>query len=125
MADDTFWRYAPLLVGLPAWMVALTFIARTVRDWPSVMARFNERFRDRARISNHDWKELREQISWLSEEVKDCRKSEGEWIQRAIVAEAKLLGQGEVRQAAAITAAEVRADAAEQERRRKKAKPDD
>ena len=44
-------------------------------------------------------------------EVNECRKREGEWMTRALTAEALLQGTGEIRQAAASAAAEIRLDA--------------
>lgn len=108
--DDRISDTVALVLGLPAWLAALIYFARTVKVWPEIQSRFNERFRDRAKISSDDWKAMRDQIEWLTEEVKECRKSEGEWMQRAVLAEAKLQGRGEVRQARAAAQAELRAD---------------
>lgn len=65
-----------------------------------------------------DWTRLRAEIDRLDErcdhlqsEVDECRRREGEWMARAIAAESALYSQGEVRQAAANAAAEVRLDA--------------
>lgn len=110
--DEAFVNKLVFLLGIPAWGGLLIYAMRTAKVWPELAARFNERFRDRAQISSGDWRNLREQIEWLTNEVKECRKSEGEWMQRAMKAEAQLMGVGEVRAAAANAAAEIRADPA-------------
>lgn len=68
-----------------------------------------------------DWTRLRSEIDRLDErcdhlqrEVDECRRREGEWMQRAIAAESKLNSHGDIRQAAAVASAEVRLDAIDQ-----------
>jgi uncharacterized protein YlxW (UPF0749 family) len=74
----------------------------------------NERLRDTANEKSGDWSRLRDEIKRLDErcdhlltrcdhlqsEVDACREREGEWMSRAISAEAALLGEGEARQTA-------------------------
>ena len=71
------------------------------------MARLNERHRDRAAEKSGDWSRLRDEIKRLDErcdhlqrEVDECRKREGEWMSRAIAAEAVQLGEGRANQEA-------------------------
>ena len=75
---------------------------------------------DEAIREGGDWARLRAEIDrldgrcdHLQSEVDDCRQREGVWMSRAMVAEAKLQGQGEVNQAAAVAQAEVRVDPVE------------
>lgn len=115
MGDVPAWVYA---LGTPAWLAFLVYFVRTIRDWPNVMARWNERLRDKEAEKAGDWSRLRAEIVRLDErcdhlqrEVDECRDREGEWMQRAIAAEAALLGKGEAKQEAQrIISAERQAD---------------
>lgn len=104
MSDVSAWVYA---LGTPAWLALLVYVARTVRDWPNFMARWNERLRDKEAAKDGDWSRLRAEIARLDErcdhlqrEVDECREREGVWMQRAIAAEAAHLGAGEAKQEA-------------------------
>lgn len=104
MGDVQTWAY---LVGTPAWLAFLVYVVRTVRDWPNVMARWNERLRDKESAKDGDWARLRAEIvrldarcDHLQREVDECREREGVWMQRAIAAEAAHLGAGEAKQEA-------------------------
>lgn len=81
----------------------------------------NERKRDLATEKSGDWARLRGEVErldsitkslWarvdeLQEKVNACEEREGEWMKRAIAAEATLLGRGKAKQEAAqIVAAE-------------------
>lgn len=118
MDDVTLWRFA---YGLPIWTTCLVLIVRTVRDWPGIMQRWNERKRDIATATEtekeNDWSRLRHEIERLDKrcdhlqaEVDACREREGEWMGRAIQAEAALMGRGRADQEAARMMAEERAD---------------
>src|SRR5688572_23381575 len=90
------------------------------RKWtglPAVMQLWIARRQAIATEKGKDWIRLREEINRLDErcdhlqrEVDECREREGVWMGRAIAAESKLQGEGDVRQAAAVAAAEVRLD---------------
>lgn len=74
----------------------------------------NERLRDMETEKNGDWKRLHAEIvrctdrivaleircDHLQKEVDECREREGEWMRRAIAAEAASEGIGEARQEA-------------------------
>lgn len=67
----------------------------------------NERLRDLQTEKGGDWDRLRGEIDRLDErcdhlqtEVDECREREGEWMKRAIAAEAYQLGEGEALQKA-------------------------
>lgn len=74
----------------------------------------NERLRDMESEKDGDWKRLHAEIVRLDErvdhllarcdhlqkEVDECREREGEWMRRAIAAEAYQLGEGEAHQQA-------------------------
>lgn len=100
------------LLSIPMWVSAggilgllLNYILRNKagdrEGWGSLFKGLQERV-----------EALEHECAILRVEVNECRRREGEWMSRAIVAEAKLLGQGEVNQAAAVAQAEVRADPA-------------
>ena len=88
------------------------------KGWPSIMARVNERRRDITAEKDGDWTRLRVEIARLDErcdhlqrEVDECREREGEWMRRAIAAEAASEGVGDARQnAQRIVSAEREAD---------------
>jgi hypothetical protein len=87
--------------------MVLMFAVALFKAWPAVMERINERYRDRIAEEAGDWHRLRVEIErldarcdHLQSEVDDCRKREGEWMHRAIAAEAYQLGEGEALQAA-------------------------
>lgn len=101
-------------------MAALTLF----KAWPLILGRINERQRDRAKEKDGDWSRLRTEITRLDQrcdhlqkEVDDCRGREGEWMSRAIAAEAVLLGEGNALQAAQ------RIVSADREEMKSKAKP--
>lgn len=88
--------------------LAAIFAANVValfKAWPLIMARINERHRDKEAGKSGDWSRLRAEITRLDErcdhlqrEVDECREREGEWMQRAITAEAYRLGRGQAAQ---------------------------
>ena len=62
---------------------------------------------------------LEKECAILREEVNECRRREGEWMHRAIVAEAALMGKGEAQQEAQrIVSAEREADSIKRKDRR-------
>lgn len=85
-------------------------VAAWAAFWLNVVAWLkvrNERQRDIAKEKGEGWARLHAEIvrldercDHLQEEVDECRKREGEWMHRAIVAEAASEGIGEARQAA-------------------------
>lgn len=92
--------------------LAAIFAANVValfKAWPLIMARINERHRDKEAGKSGDWSRLRAEISRLDErcdhlqrEVDECREREGEWMKRAIAAEAYQIGRGDAAQTVTI-----------------------
>lgn len=86
---------------------------------PNVMAQWIEWRKAKAAEKSQDWTRLRAEIDKLWNEcaelrkvVQECERREGEWMSRAIAAEAKLLGMGEAKQEAQrIVSTERQADA--------------
>lgn len=86
------------------------------RNLPGIMERWNERRRIRAEEKAADWARLLGEIVRLSAakqaaeaEIVDLRKERDQcedgrmhWMERAIIAEAKLQGRGEVREERAV-----------------------
>lgn len=119
MASDNLWNLAPALIGAPLAAIAATLIVTVVRAWPAIMAKVNEARRDRANIRTSElermdarMQRLEDRCEALEAAVRECEKREAEWRRRAVTAEAALQGQGEVRQAGAVAAAEARIDEA-------------
>lgn len=97
-----------------AWVAVAMLAVRLFHTWPLVMARVNERLRDKETEKNGEWSRLHSEINRLIEriaaieercdhlqkEVDECREREGEWMRRAIAAEAASEGIGEARQEA-------------------------
>jgi chromosome segregation ATPase len=79
-----------------------------------IFSRINERLRDKEAERNGEWSRFHSEIARLVErvvavearcdhlqdEVDECRQREGEWMRRAIAAEAASEGLGEARQQA-------------------------
>lgn len=87
------------------WTLVCMAAVALFKAWPTIMARLNERQRDTATEKAKDWERLRGEITrldsrcdHLQSEVDECRRREGEWMARAIAAEAYQLGKGEARQ---------------------------
>ncbi len=104
MGNVPGWAY---VVGFPLWAWFGLAFARAIRESPNLWARWNERARDVAAEKTGDWSRLRAEIARLDErcdhlqrEVDECREREGVWMQRAISAEAALLGMGDAKQEA-------------------------
>lgn len=100
------------ILGLMAW--------RIWNGLPNVMAQWIEWRKAKAAEKSKDWTRLRDEIDrlWaecreLRKSVQECEEREGEWMRRAIQAEAMAMGQGEARQAAAVAVAEMRVDTAQ------------
>lgn len=96
-----------LRTASPAAIFGLLVINLTAlfKYWGPIMARRNERLRDIELSKTGDWERLRAEITrldgrcdHLQGEVDECREREGKWMERAIAAEATLLGRGEARQ---------------------------
>lgn len=75
--------------------------------WTTVCAFIVYLYKIRVGEKNGDWVRLRDEIARLDErcdhlqkEVDECREREGEWMRRAIAAEAASEGIGEARQEA-------------------------
>lgn len=92
-------------------LLAVVLVA-VVRAWPAIMAKVNEAKRDTAAEKAGDWTRLREEIVRLDErldklqiEVDACHDEKGEWMARAIKAEALVQAKGEIRQRAAAVVA--------------------
>ena len=89
------------------WALVCMGAVALFKAWPLILARVNERQRDKVSEKDGDWTRLRAEITRLDKrcdhlqhEVDECRAREGEWMQRAIAAEAALLGEGNALQAA-------------------------
>ena len=105
------------------WTLVCMAAVALFKAWPGIMERINERQRDAEAEKAGDWARLRDEIKRLDArcdhlqgEVDDCRKREGEWMSRAIAAEAFQMGQGDALQdAARIVAIERLTDASKRE----------
>lgn len=96
------------------WALVAMAAVTLFKVWPLVMARVNERLRDKETEKNGEWSRLHEEITrlvdrinqietrcdHLQKEVDECREREGDWMRRAIAAEAASEGMGEARQVA-------------------------
>lgn len=94
--------------AMAAWTAVFMLAVRLFHTWPLVMARVNERLRDKEAEKNGEWGRLHAEIArldarlvsldarcdHLQHEVDECHRRESEWMQRAIAAEAYNLGQG-------------------------------
>jgi len=108
--DGTLGRiFAIFSVPAAAWTLVLMVAVALFKVWPKIMAQVNERQRDREEAKASDWERLRGEIErldgrcdHLQQEVDECRRREGEWMQRAIEAEAMLVGRGKVNQEVTI-----------------------
>lgn len=100
--DDLLGKIFNATTGV--WAIFCGIMVALFKAWPAVMGRINERHRDVAGEKSDDWTRLRAEIArldgrcdHLQKEVDECREREGEWMTRAINAEAKLQGMGEWR----------------------------
>jgi len=114
-----------------SWEVFLAIIAgvNSVVVWrfwpaiPEIMARINERRRDRQSATDRHQDRLEARIVRLEErcdaveaELAECHRERDEWRGRAVAAEAVMIGRGEANQAAQrIVSAEREHDAAKRE----------
>lgn len=103
--DETLGKIFSAAAGI--WALALVNAVALYRAWPNIMARINERHRDREAEKSGDWSRLRAEITRLDERcdllqtaVDECRQREGDWMSRAISAEAAQLGEGRANEAA-------------------------
>jgi hypothetical protein len=94
------------------WTLVLMCAVALFKAWPNVMERFNERRRDAAAEEAGDWERVRSERDRLRDRLHICEEridlleqEKGEWMRRAITAEATLQGYGEARQRQAIEAA--------------------
>lgn len=123
MFDGAAFVQALPQLGIGGLLVAVFFVL--VYRGPLYLERRNEARRISAEGETSDWSRLRDEIArldgrcdHLQREVDDCREREGEWMRRAITAEATLQGEGEAwQEAQRIVSTERQADA-------KKGKPD-
>lgn len=117
MDESVFNRIFSAAAGV--WAIFAMVTIAVFKTWPLVMARINERHRDKAAEESADHARLLTEIArldsrcdHLQQEVDDCRRREGEWMARAIAAEAYQLGEGEALQKAQrIVSIEREADA--------------
>lgn len=110
-------------------LLAVVVIA-VVRAWPAIMAKVNEAKRDTVTEKAGDWTRLREEIARLDAridkqqirieeqqiEIDACHDEKGEWMTRAIRAEALVQAKGEIRQRAAAVVASDRLARKEEEK---------
>lgn len=105
-----------------AWTATTILALVALRMWsglPQLLDKWLAYRTARAAEKAADWTRLRDEIerlqAWCSElqkEVDECRRREGEWMARAIAAEAAHLGFGEAHQEAQrILSAEINLDA--------------
>jgi hypothetical protein len=83
------------------------FVARLWSGAPAILDKWLAWKAAKAAERSADWDRLRAEINRLDDrcdhlqgEVDECRRREGEWMQRAISAEAYQLGEGAARQEA-------------------------
>lgn len=83
------------------WAIFCGLMVALFKAWPAVMGRINERHRDRENEEAGSHARLLTEIErldgrcdHLQKEVDDCREREGEWMKRAIAAEAYQIGRG-------------------------------
>lgn len=102
----------------PLWGLFLVVLVTAIRMSPQWMERWLAFVQARRAARDQDMTRLREEVGRLSDrveqlehKVEECESDRATWMSRAIKAEASLDGMGEVRQAAANAAAEVRLDA--------------
>lgn len=114
MADDGVLRFL-LSPATPLYVLAALAAVGISRVLPNVMARINERRRDTAAEKANDWTRLRDEIDRLDsrcqrleESEERCHRELAEALGRIAQIEGWQAGQGDVRQAAALAAAEVR-----------------
>lgn len=134
MANGTLWNLAPVLVGAPLTAIACAVVVTLVRAWPLIMERVNEARRDRATIRTGEMermdariRRLEDRCTELEDEKDECRR-QLEGVRDELAAEraarmklqAIIDGRGEVNQAAAVAAAEVRLDAEAKAKGRKR-----
>lgn len=103
-------------VASAAWTFVLMCAVALFKAWPNIMGRINERRRDEATEKGSDWDRRTAEIERLhallanreklladrDNENDALKKEKGEWMDRAIKAEATLQGYGEARQLRAI-----------------------
>lgn len=117
MSDEGFLRFL-LSPATPLYVLAALAAIGISRILPNIMARINERRRDTATEKANDWTRLREEVERLDarcqrleESEEKCHRELAEALGRIAQVEGWQAGQGDVRQAAALAAAEVRATA--------------
>jgi hypothetical protein len=117
LADDIFNKIFSAASGV--WALFARAAVTLFKAWPHILGRLNERNRDRVaeEASEHarflaEVSRLDQRCDHLQNEVDECRKREGEWMSRAIAAEAVQLGLGAAKQEAQrIVSAEREANA--------------
>ena len=82
-------------------LVAMAAVA-LFRAWPHILGKINERRRDSADEKAGDWERIRKERDRLRDLLAHCDKEKGDWMRRAITAEATLQGYGEARQIQAV-----------------------
>lgn len=87
------------------WTIAAMVAVALFRAWPLIMARINERARDKAVEEAGDWARLRDENTRLHALLSECQRERIEWMSRAVTAEAHLEGRGRARQEAATIVA--------------------
>jgi hypothetical protein len=95
-----------------AWTAVLIFALFVARMWsgaPAMLDKWLAFKTAKEAAKAADWNRLREEVSrlhercdYLQHEVDECRRREGEWMSRAIAAEAAHAGMGASRQEVAI-----------------------
>lgn len=103
---------ATLLIGAPLWLILLTYLVRSAKDWPGIMARWNERRRDRATIADEQFRLLADRCSSLEKAEEQCRHDLADKERRLARLEGYAEGRGEAHQEAQmIVSTEREADA--------------
>lgn len=104
------------------WAIAVILALLVARIWnsvPALVGRWIEFRKLKAAERGADWRRLREERNHYHDLLRECEQERALLQHRAVTAEAALQGYGDVRQAAAAAAAEVRLDAADKARKDK------
>lgn len=83
------------LVGGPLWGAVLIYALRTVRDWPGIMGKWNERHRDAAEIEGARYVRMDERMQRLEQREEECQQKLTEALFRIAKLEGFEHGQGE------------------------------
>lgn len=116
MGNVPGWAY---VVGPPLWALAVIYFVRTTKDWPGIMARWNESKRDRAKIDHDQYKLVADRCTLLEQAEEKCRHELADKERRLAKLEGYADGRGEAHQEAQmIVSVEREIDAAKRDKDR-------